>query len=407
MAFGLLGRTLGHSYSPQIHALLGVPDYTLYEKEPDALADFLRNAEFSGLNVTVPYKKAVIPFLDELTPLACRLGAVNTVVRRNGRLIGHNTDYFGFLSLVQSSGVCVAQRKCLVLGSGGASVTVTSVLRELGAQVVVISRSGENNYENLHLHRDASVIVNTTPVGMYPDVGAAPLDLSVFPNLAGVLDVIYNPARTALLLQARERGIPCQNGLRMLVAQAAESAEWFTGRSVPASEVGQICTVLRRRTENIILIGMPGCGKTAVGRLLAQKTGREFVDTDEQIERLAQKSIPAIFAEDGEAAFRAMETQILAQFGKSAGLVIATGGGCVTRPENEPLLRQNGRIFCLERDIRALDTHGRPLSLTHTPEALYAARAPLYARFGDVHIRNDTTVQAACDEILLAMEGDL
>lgn len=407
MRFGLLGRTLGHSYSPRIHALLGTPEYTLFEKEPQELAEFLRSDDLGGLNVTIPYKKAVIPYLDELTPLARRIGAVNTVVRRDGKLIGHNTDYFGFRSMVERSRLNVCGRKCLVLGSGGASNTACAVLGDLGAQVVVISRSGENNYENLHLHRDAAVIVNTTPVGMYPDVARAPLSLDDFPHLLGVLDVIYNPARTQLLLQSRERGLAYQNGLWMLVAQAKESAEWFTGRSIPASQIGEICDILRRETENIVLIGMPGCGKSTVGRLIAQKTGREFVDCDEEVVRLAGKSIPDLFAEDGEAAFRALETQVLATHGKRAGLVLATGGGCVTRAENEPLLRRNGRIFLLERDPATLETDGRPLSLAHTPQALYAARAPLYERFCDVHISCDSTPQAACDAVLRAMEGEV
>ena len=222
MKCGLLGRKLGHSYSPQIHALLGNYSYQLFEKEPEEIGDFLKNGDFTGLNVTIPYKKEVIPFLDELSPAAARLGAVNTIVRRDGKLIGHNTDYFGFRRLVQESGLQVAGKKVLVLGSGGASSTAVAVLQELGAKVTVISRSGENNYENLDRHADAAVIANTTPVGMYPNTGKSALSLDGFPRLEGVLDAVYNPARTQILLDAERRGLAAVNGLWMMVAQAKE-----------------------------------------------------------------------------------------------------------------------------------------------------------------------------------------
>ena len=228
MKCGLLGRKLGHSYSPQIHARLADYSYTLFEKEPEELEDFLKNGDFTGINVTVPYKKDVIPFLDELTPRAKKLGAVNTIVRREGKLIGHNTDYFGFQTMVRASGLDPAGKKVLVLGSGGASNTACAVLEELGAHVRVISRNGPDNYDNLHLHRDAAILVNTTPVGMYPKVGVSPVDLDAFPALEGVLDVVYNPARTQILLDAEKRGIVAMNGLLMLVAQAKEAAEWFS-----------------------------------------------------------------------------------------------------------------------------------------------------------------------------------
>lgn len=255
MKCGLLGRKLGHSYSPQIHALLGNYSYQLFEKEPEEIGDFLKNGDFTGLNVTIPYKKEVIPFLDELSPAAARLGAVNTIVRRDGKLIGHNTDYFGFRRLVQESGLQVAGKKVLVLGSGGASSTAVAVLQELGAKVTVISRSGENNYENLDCHADAAVIANTTPVGMYPNTGKSALSLEGFPRLEGVLDAVYNPARTQILLDAERRGLAAVNGLWMLVAQAKESAEWFTGEEIPDSRIAKIHHILRLQMENIILIG--------------------------------------------------------------------------------------------------------------------------------------------------------
>lgn len=406
MKCGLLGRKLGHSYSPQIHVHLGNYSYDLFEKEPEELESFLRNGDFTSINVTVPYKKDVIPHLDELSPVAARMGAVNTIVRRDGKLIGHNTDYFGFLTMVRDSGLDVMGKKVLVLGSGGASNTAVAVLEELGAKVIIISRSGENNYQNLHFHEDTSLIVNTTPVGMYPNVGVSPIDLTGFPKLEGVLDVVYNPARTQLLLDAENLGLVARNGLLMLVAQAKEAAEWFTGTKIDDSVIFPIHRMLRNQMENIVLIGMPGCGKSTVGRTLAGQLGKSFVDADEALVELAGKSIPEIFANDGEAAFRALETKTLAALGKQSGLVIATGGGCVTRPENAPLLRQNGTIFWLTRNLGKLPTDGRPLSQSSELETMYQVRKPLYEAFSDYIIDNDGPLQETLDQILRIREGN-
>ena len=305
MHCGLLGKKLSHSYSPQIHHLLGDYPYTLYEKEPEELNEFFNSCNFTGLNVTIPYKKDVIPYCSALSEQAAKMGAVNTIVRRaDGSLIGHNTDCYGFLSMLQKSGLSVAGKKVLVLGSGGASATVVYVLKEIGAQVTVISRSGPDNYQNLERHRNASVIVNTTPVGMYPNTGISPVDLSLFPNLEGVLDLIYNPARTQLLLDAESRGLITENGLWMLVAQAKESAEWFTGATIADENISYIYDHLRSEMENLILVGMPGCGKSSVGKLLARSLAKNFVDADTVIKQKAGKSIPEIFAEQGEQAFR-------------------------------------------------------------------------------------------------------
>ena len=293
MICGLLGRKLGHSYSPQIHAQLGTYRYSLFEKEPEELEDFLKHGDFSGLNVTVPYKKAVIPFLDELTPVAERLGAVNTIVRKSdGRLLGHNTDYFGFQSMAERSGVSFFGKKVLILGTGGAAVMAKAVVEEKGGCPILISRTGDDNYETLEKHADASVIVNATPVGMYPNNGVSPVDLSLFPKLEGVLDLIYNPARTRLLLDAQKLGIPTENGLWMLVAQAKEAAEYFTGCSVPDAKIGEIHRILSQQMQNIILIGMPGCGKSTIGTILAQKTEKVFYDADTLVCQLAGRSIP-------------------------------------------------------------------------------------------------------------------
>ena len=400
MRCGLLGQHLGHSYSPQIHGMLADYEYSLFEKEPDELEDFLKNGAFDGLNVTIPYKQAVIPYLNDLTPIARELGAVNTIIRKNGMLIGHNTDLFGFHAMLQHSGLSPAGKKCLVLGSGGASKVVQSVLRMYQADVIVISRTGENNYENIAKHRDASILINTTPLGMYPDTGISPVDLARFPALEGVLDLVYNPARTQLLLEAEERGLVAENGLYMLVAQAKSAAEFFTDTSICQKKVQEIHKTLKNQAENIILIGMPGCGKTTVGQLLAEKTGRTFADSDALIENLAQKTIPRIFAEDGEETFRKWETMALSQLGKQSGLVLATGGGCVTCEKNYPLLHQNGRIIYLRRALEQLPTDGRPLSQEISLQDLFEKRRNLYSRFADIIIDNNSTPCHAVDAIM-------
>lgn len=404
MKCGLLGRKLGHSYSPQIHAQLADYPYELFEKEPEELENFLKNGDFSGINVTVPYKKDVIPYLDEMTPRAKKLGAVNTIVRRDGKLIGHNTDYFGFLTMVRSSGLDVKGKKVLVLGSGGASNTAVAVLEELGARVIVISRSGENSYENLHLHADAALIVNTTPVGMYPNTGASPVNLDLYPKLEGVLDVVYNPARTQILLDAEKRGLVAINGLLMLVAQAKEAAEWFSGTAFSDEKIPEIHSTLRRQMENIILIGMPGCGKSTIGKKLAEKLGKEFIDADQALEAHFGRPITDIIPQDGEAAFRAMETEILQILGKKSGLIIATGGGCVTQERNYPLLHQNGTIFWLKRDLQKLPIQGRPLSQKNKLSELYEVRKPLYQAFADITIDNDGNAEQTIQQILEAIK---
>lgn len=405
MKCGLLGRKLGHSYSPQIHSLLGSYSYDLFEKEPEELASFLKDGDFSGINVTIPYKKDVIPYLDELSPAAQKIGSVNTIVRRSdGSLFGHNSDYFGFISLVQHSGIPVSARKVLVLGSGGTSSMVVTALKDLGAAPVVISRSGENNYDNLHIHADASVIVNATPVGMYPNTGVSPVALDRFPKLEGVLDVIYNPAKTRLLLDAESLNIPHANGLWMLVAQAKEASEYFTGENLSDENIGRIHRILSHQMKNIILVGMPGCGKSTVGSLLAQNLNRKFMDSDEEIIRLSGKSIPDIFSQDGEEVFRRWETIALENLGKQSGLVIATGGGCVTRSRNYPALHQNGSIVWLERDLSVLPTDGRPLSQTNSLERMYAVRYPMYDAFADFRVNNTGTPAQTVAEIKRRLE---
>lgn len=401
MKCGLLGRKLGHSYSPQIHSQLGTYSYDLFEKEPEQLAAFLKGGDFTGINVTIPYKKDVIPYLDALSPAAQKIGSVNTIVRRaDGSLFGHNSDYFGFVSLVKHSGIPVEGRKVLVLGSGGTSNMVVTALRDLSAVPIVISRSGENSYDNLERHADASVIVNATPVGMYPNTGISPIDLRLFPKLEGVLDVVYNPAKTKLLLDAEALGIPNTNGLWMLVAQAKEASEYFTGKKLSDEVIGKIHRTLSHQMKNLILIGMPGCGKSTIGAALAQRLGRKFVDADEEVVKSAGKSIPEIFAQDGEEAFRQWETAALNSLGKQSGLVIATGGGCVTQNRNFAALHQNGYIIWLERDLTLLPTDGRPLSQSNRLEEMYKLRKPMYEAFADIRVENAGNPEQTVKEIL-------
>lgn len=403
---GLLGRKLGHSYSPAIHGMLADYGYQLFEREPEHLEDFLLHEDWNGINVTIPYKKSVLPYCRELSPLAKEIGSVNTIVRRpDGSLFGDNTDAYGFESLVKKSGIDVRGKKALVLGSGGASVTVVAVLKRLGADsVTVISRSGEDNYDNLQKHADARIIVNTTPVGMFPNNGQSAVDLGTFPACEGVLDVVYNPARTALLLQAERLGIPCAGGLYMLVAQAKRACEIFTGSSIPDSEIERIEKVLSAQMQNIILIGMPSSGKSTIAAALGKRLGRPVYEADALIEEEAGMDIPAIFASHGEDYFRQLETQVLRKLGAMSGAIISTGGGSVTREENYAPLHQNGRMIWLLRDTDKLDKTGRPVSLRSDLNELYTQRQPMYACFADAKADNNGTVEETLEQIMEALK---
>ena len=402
---GLIGEKLGHSFSPAIHGKLADYEYRLYELSPEQVGPFLEKKEYDGLNVTIPYKKTVIPYCDELTEAARSIGSVNTIVKRpDGTLLGHNTDYDGFLWLLKNAGADVKGKKALVLGTGGASVTVQAALRDLGASpVVVISRGGEDNYDNLDRHADAKILVNATPVGMYPKAGVSPVDLALFPALEGVFDVVYNPAKTQLLLEAEKRGIPCANGLGMLVAQAKAAAEYFDGRPIGDEAVYSIKTELERNTRNIMLIGMPGSGKSTVGAALAASLNRKLVDVDERIVELAGCSIPEIFARDGEEGFRRIEHQALCQVSQESGLVIATGGGVVTRQENFDPMRQNSLIVWLLRDLSLLPRDGRPLSQTNSLTEMFKVREPMYRAAADCIADNNGSVENTVKQILEAM----
>ena len=411
--FGLLGEHLKHSFSPLIHAELGNYEYSLYEKQPEELSDFLLKGDFDGLNVTIPYKKSVIPFCGSLSETARVTGSVNTIKRMgDGSLYGDNTDCCGFAYLFRKTGVNPADGKTIVLGSGGSSLTVQSVLRDMGArEIVVVSRNpppGQKdevsplnrkiNYKNIGEHSDAIMIVNTTPVGMYPNNGISPIpNPDIFRQCQAVIDLIYNPARTELLMQAEKLNILAVNGLAMLVAQAKRAAELFTNTSIPDEAIESIITKISRRTFNIVLIGMPGCGKTSIGAALAKITGRGFADTDDWIADAAGKTIPAIIAEYGENAFRKLETEALQALCKQSGLVIATGGGVVTQPGNRRIIRQNGIIVFLDRDLSQLSVSGRPLSQRDGIAMLAAERLPLYSQWSECTVAVRGIEQTASD----------
>ncbi|MBR0040724.1 MAG: shikimate kinase [Oscillospiraceae bacterium] len=402
MKCGLLGEKLGHSYSPMIHAALADYEYLLYEKSPAELEDFLLRGDWDALNVTIPYKKAVMPYCAELSDAARRCGSVNTLLRLpDGGIRGENTDTDGFRFLLRSLGFDPSGKKSVILGSGGAAAAVRAVLEEEGAsEIVTVSRRGEDNYETLARHADARFVVNATPVGMFPHNGEAVCSLRSFPRCEAAADLIYNPARSALLLEAEELGIRHVNGLGMLVAQAKRSCELFCGRTIPEGEITRIEETLSRRMRNIVLIGMPGCGKSTIGKLLAEATGRVFCEADALAEREAGLSIPEIFRRGGEDAFRARETAVLTELGRLSGCVIATGGGCVTREENYPLLHQNAVIVWLQRDLGKLPKEGRPISLGSDLNELYARRRPLYERFCDLTVPNDGTPEETVHAIL-------
>lgn len=399
--YGLLGRRLTHSYSPQLHALLGNPDYTLFPVEPEALADFFSAGEFDGINVTIPYKCDVLRFCASLSPQARAVGAVNTVVRRpDGTLYGDNTDIDGFSALLALAGGVCPGEKALVLGSGGASQTVRYVLSGVGAEVVTISRSGADHYGNIERHADAVLLVNATPVGMYPQTAARPLCLTRLPRLRAVIDLIYNPLRTRLLQQAQALGMRAVGGLAMLVAQGAAAHERFGFGAVDAARQAGILRRLRGQMENLLLIGMPGSGKTTVGRLLAERLNRQFYDCDEAFSAQFGCSAADYLAHFGEADFRLHETRVLAGLSCRSGCVIATGGGCVTRRENDALLRENSRVLWLQRDLSRLTPDGRPLSLRDGAEALWLQRRARYAALADDTVGNNGTLSQTIETIL-------
>ena len=401
--YGLIGRKLGHSISPEIHAALGNPHYSLYELEPDELSAFLADTRLKALNVTIPYKIDVIPFCASLDPLAEAIGSVNTLVRQeDGTWKGYNTDAYGLRSMMRAGGLTFSGQQVLVLGNGGVSQTIQAIAKLDGcASLTVLDLTGTAySYDDLPQFYDSTtLIVNATPVGMYPKAGRSLVDLELFSKLTGAAEVIYNPQRTAMLLQAERMGLPYAGGLTMLVAQAKQAAEHFFGQSVDDAKIAEIGAQMQQDAENIVLIGMPGSGKTTIGEALAKLTGREAIDLDAEIVKKAGKSIPEIFAESGEDGFRAVESEVTAECGARRGVILLTGGGVVTREINYAPLRSNGRIYQICRPIEQLSREGRPLSQNADLHAMAEKRMPLYRAWAAAQIENDRTPEAAAEEI--------
>ena len=410
MEYGLIGEKLPHSFSKEIHEKLAGYDYQLKELTPAQLPAFLEKRDFKGINVTIPYKQTVIPYLDELDDKAAAIGAVNTIVNREGKLYGYNTDYDGMVALIRHAGLSLEGKTVLILGTGGTSKTAMAVAKDLGAasvqRVSRTAKEGAISYEEAQ-RLPVQILINTTPSGMYPNLDGQPMDLSRFGWLEGVLDAVYNPLRTRLVLQARDNGARAQSGLYMLVAQAAAACELFVGESLPQGALSRVCRTIHGDKQNIVLTGMPGSGKSTVGRILAQEMGREFVDTDTEIIRLAKKPIADIFAQRGENGFRELEGQVIQQLSQRTGLVIATGGGAILRAENLRRLRQNGRIYFLDRPLEDIQpSDDRPLSRDREAlEQRYAERYPRYVAAADTGIpvrgSADTVAQAIREEFLI------
>ena len=401
--YGLLGRKLGHSLSPEIHSLLCDYEYKLYPTEPEGLDAFFSDTSLKGYNVTIPYKIEAFNRCDERSETAEKVGSVNTVIRRSdGTLYGDNTDYFGFSYMAEKCGCDFNNKKVLILGNGGASLTVRHVAADNGAkEIIVVSRTGEDNYGNISRHYDADIIINTTPVGMYPNNGERLIDLSKFTKCKKALDLIYNPARTVFLLDAEKLGIDCINGLYMLVAQALRAAEIFTGKEIPLSEIDRIYNVIINRQKNLVLVGMPGCGKSTCAAILSEKTGRECLDTDSMVVEASGEKIPDIFAKYGENEFRNRETEAVKTAGKGAGRIIATGGGAILREENRIALKENSTVIFLKSDTDNLATDGRPLSKdAETLAKMLEARLPYYLETADFTVEVDPDPEITVRRIL-------
>lgn len=405
MKYGLLGKKLSHSYSPMIHRAIGNDDYHLIELPPEALDDYIKKSDFSGINVTIPYKKDVIPYCTVLSDTAKKIGSVNTIVNNGGRLYGYNTDYDGFLYMSDRAQITFKDRKVLILGSGGTSLTAAHAAADRGArEILIVSRSGSVNYNNIYEHQDADILINTTPVGMYPKNDEKLVDISRIPNLSGVIDVIYNPLKTNLLLDAAKQGIRHTNGLSMLIAQAVYASELFFNTTYDSSIIEKTLSKIQKEVMNIVLVGMPGSGKTIIGKAIADSLNRTFIDTDAEIEKKHNLSPAEILKKHGEEYFRALETEVVKTIAKTSRAVIATGGGVPLKEENRRALMQNSYICFLERPLDSLDISGRPLSQAGSLELLYHRRLPHYRSVCDIIIENNDTVANVTSRIIDAFE---
>lgn len=411
MRYGLIGEKLGHSFSKIIHEKLADYTYDLIPLSLEELDVFMREKEFSAINVTIPYKETVIPYLDEVDPKAAKMGAVNTVVQRNGKLFGYNTDYFGFRYMLEHNHIQIAGKKVLVLGRGGASKAVIAVLEDMGAAEIhtIYYKIAEDSisYETCYaLHTDAQVIVNTTPVGMYPNSGHTPIDLTPFTKLEAVADVVYNPLRTRLVLDAEEKGCQAIGGLEMLVGQAKYAVEIFLDQSLPEDSIDVVYKDLMAERRNLVLIGMSGCGKSTLGKLAAEKLGKTFLDTDAEIIKRIGMSIADYFAAYGEDSFRKVESEVVQEISTQNNLVISTGGGVIKNPENIRWLKGNGTVIWIQRDPELLESgNGRPLVPDQEAvRRLYKERLPLYTAAAETIIENDGNEEEALQKILTAFE---
>lgn len=405
MKFGLMGKTLKHSYSKIIHEKFGKYSYDLLSLEEDSIPSMLKNPEYSGFNITIPYKKTIIPFCDSISKEAEKIGSVNTVIKKDGRFLGYNTDYAGFLAMTKRADIDFSGKKVAILGSGGTYSTAFAVTSDEGArEIVSVSRYGEFNYENIHLWNDAEIIINTTPVGMFPNNGNSVVNIDDFKNLEGVIDVIYNPLKTKLIYDAEKRGIKAIGGLYMLVFQAKEAFEIFTGENFPDEKTEEIFNSLTKETENIVLVGMPGCGKSTAGKFLSEFTGKELLDTDTLIEEKHHMKPAEILKKYGEDQFRNIETECIKDAGKLTGKIISCGGGIVKREENFYPLKQNGKIIFIKRDLKNLATEGRPLS--SSPDALLEMekeRMPLYEALKDITIENNKDFSSFKEKLIAGL----
>ena len=409
MIYGCIGEHLGHSFSKEIHNRIDNYPYEIREIPRDELDSFMKSKEFSAINVTIPYKQAVIPYLDYIHPAAEEINAVNTIVNKDGKLLGYNTDFAGMSRLSERIGIDFQGKKVLILGTGGTSKTAVAVAKSKNASAIfTVSRQekeGSITYiQATERHSDAEIIINTTPCGMYPDNEGMPIDIDKFPKLEAILDAVYNPLRTPLIQKALSKGLRAEGGLYMLVSQAVAAAERFTGKEYPEDTSDKIYTSLLAQKENIVLTGMPGSGKSTIGRLLAQQTGRELIDTDEIIEKNADMKISQIFEQYGEEAFRDMETAAVKEASAKNNCIIATGGGAVLREENINALKSNGRIYFIDRPLgKLIPTEDRPLS--RDAEAItqrYNERYGIYCNTADAQIDGASTPE----QVMLAVKGE-